>query len=228
MIKCIIIEDQPPAQRILQKYIADTENLVLKMTFSDTISAGKYLKGEQIDLIFLDIHLPFVSGMDFLKSEQFYYKVILTTAYSDYALESYQYNVVDYLLKPFSYQRFTQAVAKFAMHKNPETLSKEHTEDSVIIKSGHELIKINSADIIYIKSDSDYTEIFTAQKAFLCNDSLRQWIEKLNESFCQIHKSYIVNTKCIQKISGNKLFLTNEEVLPIGRMYKKGFMEKIV
>lgn len=228
MITCIIIEDQPPAQRILEKYIADTESLVLKKTFSDVISAEKYLKSEQIDLIFLDIHLPFISGIDFLKSGQFHYKVILTTAYSDYALESYQYNVVDYLLKPFSFQRFTQAIAKFVMHKNPDMLLKEHTEDSVIIKSGHELIKINSSDIVYIKSDSDYTEIFTVQKPFLCSDSLKQWIEKLNENFCQVHKSYIVNTKCIQKISGNKLFLINGIVVPIGRMYKKGFMEKIV
>lgn len=228
MIKCAIIEDQPPAQRILEKYIADTEHLVLKKTFSDVINAEKYLKHESIDLIFLDIHLPFISGIDFLKSEQFNYKVILTTAYSDYALESYQYNVIDYLLKPFSYQRFTQAVSKLTMYRNPETILKEPTSDSVMIKSGHELIKINSADIVYIKSDSDYTEIFTPHKAYLCNDSLRQWIEKLNDTFCQSHKSYIVNTKCIQKISGNKIYLKNEVTLPIGRMYKKGFMEKFL
>lgn len=228
MVNCIIIEDQPPAQRILEKYIADTEHLVLKKTFSDVISAEKYLKNESVNLIFLDIHLPFISGIDFLKSEQFNYKVILTTAYSDYALESYQYNVIDYLLKPFSFQRFTQAISKLMMYRSPEAILKEQTGDSVMIKSGHELIKISSSDIIYIKSDSDYTEIFTTQKTFLCNDSLRQWVEKLNDTFCQIHKSYIVNTECIQKVSGNKLFLTNEIILPIGRMYKKGFMEKFL
>ena len=105
MVNCIIIEDQPPAQLILKKYINDTPNIFLKSTFADAIEAKKYLNNNQIDLIFLDIHLPKMTGIDFLKSMKHHPQVILTTAFSDYALESYQFNVLDYLLKPFSFER---------------------------------------------------------------------------------------------------------------------------
>ncbi len=110
-MNCIIIEDQPPAQRILKKYIQDIGSLHLKATFSDAIQAMEFLKTEAVDLIFLDIHLPKISGIDFLKAMQNPPHVILTTAFPDYALESYEFNVVDYLLKPFSFQRFVKAVA---------------------------------------------------------------------------------------------------------------------
>ncbi len=112
MIRCIIIEDQPPAQRVLKKYIEDMGTLELKATFADALQAMEFLRKESIDLIFLDIHLPKISGMDFLKVAKNAPSVILTTAFSDYALESYEYDVVDYLLKPYSFERFVQAVSK--------------------------------------------------------------------------------------------------------------------
>src|SRR5680860_1918850 len=113
MIRCIIIEDQPPAQRVLQKFIGDMENIDLKATFADALKAMDVLKSEAIDLIFLDIHLPKISGIDFLKTIPDAPHVILTTAFSDHALESYDLNVVDYLLKPFSFDRLVKALHKF-------------------------------------------------------------------------------------------------------------------
>lgn len=228
MLKCIIIEDQPPAQRILQKYIADTNNLSLEHTFSDVITAKVYLSKEAIDLIFLDIHLPKVSGIDFLKSEPNHPQVILTTAFSDYALESYQYHVVDYLLKPFSFERFSQAVSKSMALKRVELQEKDPVEDSYYIKSGYDLIQVKSQNILYIKSDADYTEIVTTNKNYLSTDSLKQWLEKLNDSFCQIHKSYIINTSSVRKVSANKIYLLNDVILPIGRTFKKDFLEKYI
>jgi response regulator of citrate/malate metabolism len=112
MIRCIIIEDQPPAQRVLKKYISDIGNIVLNGTFADALQAMEFLKTSDIDLIFLDIHLPKISGIDFLKMLSTKPYVILTTAFPDYALESYEYDVTDYLLKPFSFERFVQAVSK--------------------------------------------------------------------------------------------------------------------
>lgn len=226
---CIIIEDQPPAQRILQKFIKDVGTLELKGTFADALNAISFLQEQQVDLIFLDIHLPKISGIDFLKTLKNSPKVILTTAFSDYALESYEYNVVDYLLKPFSFQRFVQAVNKSTSTET--VISKEKTEENnnqyFLIKQGYELVKVNIIDILYIKSDIDYTEIVTLQKTYLSTDTLKKWLDKLDLSvFCQIHKSYILNTKYLQKISSNQVYLTNKETIPIGRAYKDLFLER--
>ncbi len=231
MISCIIVEDQPPAQRILQKYISDIGELDLKGTFSDVIRASEFMKKEKIDLIFLDIHLPKMSGIDFLKSVPNHPKVILTTAFSDYALESYQYNVIDYLLKPISFNRFMQAIAKLQAIYGADTLQfalKEEPKnkiETIFIKSGYEHIQILVSDIIAIKSDSDYTEVITAQKNHLTKNSLKYWLEKLdNTYFCQIHKSYLVNVQNLVKVSGNLVYLTTI-TLPLGRAYKKIFIE---
>jgi DNA-binding LytR/AlgR family response regulator len=226
---CIIIEDQPPAQRILQKYIADTESLNLKGTFPDAIKAMAFLNTEKIDLIFLDIHLPKISGIDFLKAVPNHPSVILTTAFSDYALESYEYNVVDYLLKPFSFQRFIQAVSKLSSIQttsNPKltTQNSKELNETIFIKSGYEHIKIIVSDIIFIKSDTDYTEIVTTQKKYLSTNSLKYWLDKLtNKHFYRIHKSYIINTQHLIKISSNLVYLPNITV-PIGRAYKEIFI----
>lgn len=227
---CIIIEDQPPAQRILQRYIADTDSLNLKGTFSDAIKAIKFLNTETIDLIFLDIHLPKISGIDFLKSFPNHPSIILTTAFSDYALESYEYNVVDYLLKPFSFQRFIQAISKLPVPEKHTIASDLTTKDliksieTIFIKSGYEFIKIVVSDIIYLKYDTDYTEIVTAQKTYLSTHSLKYWLVKLEKNnFCRVHKSYIISTRHLIKVSGNVAYLPNVTV-PIGRTYKEVFI----
>lgn len=227
---CIIIEDQPPAQRILQKYITDIGTLDLKATFSDAIKAIAFVQNNEVDLIFLDIHLPKISGMDFLKTLKNPPQIILTTAFSEYALESYEYNVVDYLLKPFSFQRFVQAVSKsnsvINTTGNKELIEHKITSDIFYIKSGYDLIKVDQKEILYIKSDADYCEIVTASKTHLSSDSLKSWLEKLDTDFCQVHKSYIVNTRHLQKISGNQIYVSNEHVIPIGRVFKEDFVKK--
>lgn len=231
---CIIIEDQPPAQRILQKYIADLGSLELMHTFNNALEAIPYLQQNSIDIVFLDIHLPKISGIDFLKTLQNSPNIILTTAFSDYAIESYEYNVVDYLLKPFSFQRFVKAIAK-ANNKTtpqPQEIDKEQLKTPVLqtflIKSGYDLIKIKSDDIMYIHSDSDYTEVATKDKKIISSDSLKQWLEKLTDNFLQTHKSYIVNSNYISKVSGNQVFiLESEQKIPIGRSFKERFIEKI-
>jgi DNA-binding LytR/AlgR family response regulator len=221
-MNCIIIEDQPPAQRILKKYIDDMGSLELKGTFSDTLEAMACLKTTSIDLMFLDIHLPKISGIDFLKSLPHPPHVILTTAFPDYALESYELDVVDYLLKPFSFQRFVKAIAKVP------TDTTTPTRNELFIKSGYEYIKIPISDILYIKSDADYTEIYLDHKKYLSSESLQHWLDYLQSfSFYRIHKSYIVHLPKIEKISGNRVFLPSEHVLPIGRAYKEEFMRLV-
>ena len=234
MIRCIIIEDQPPAQRVLKKYISDADNVELKGTFADALQAMEFLKTSDIDLIFLDIHLPKISGIDFLKMLSQKPHVILTTAFPDYALESYEYDVTDYLLKPFSFERFVQAVSKV----NPSPLGKSDNQKTpvvasqsevIFIKSGYELIKLNVADICFIHSDADYTEVFTKEKKYLSQEPLRYWEETLDSrKFIRTHRSYILSISKIEKIIGNQVLLDEHTRIPIGRAYKENFMQHVL
>ncbi|WP_036196346.1 LytR/AlgR family response regulator transcription factor [Maribacter antarcticus] len=234
MIRCIIIEDQPPAQRVLKKYISDIGNMELGGAFADALQAMEFLKTSDIDLIFLDIHLPKISGIDFLKMLSKKPHVILTTAFPDYALESYEYDVTDYLLKPFSFERFVQAVSKVKITsseklKNLKPIKVSSTSDVIFIKSGYELIKIDVSDIRFIHSDADYTEVFTTEKKHLSQEPLRFWEETLdNRLFIRIHKSYILNISKIEKIIGNQVRLDDHKNLPIGRAYKERFMQQVL
>lgn len=232
-ITCIIIEDQPPAQRVLQKYINDIDNLKLLKVFDNAIMAMEFLKNNSVDLIFLDIHLPKLSGIDFLNILTPKPKVILTTAFPDYALQSYDLDVTDYLLKPFSFQRFLKAVNKVNITDN-KTDSNIQTEadneiqsnDFLFIKSGFDYIKLFINDIAYIKSDGDYTLLVTNSDKHLVSYSLKYWVGKLNSDiFCQVHKSYLVNINYVNKISGNTIYINNFEI-PIGRAFKDSFNEK--
>ncbi|SHJ48809.1 LytR/AlgR family response regulator transcription factor [Pseudozobellia thermophila] len=226
---CIIIEDQPPAQRILKKYIEDMGTLKLQGVFSDAIQAMDCLKTHPVDLMFLDIHLPKISGIDFLKSMAHPPQVILTTAFSEYALESYEFNVVDYLLKPFSFQRFVKAVSK-AVERNRLLLAQSPGgRKEIYIKSGYELVKVVIDNILYISSDADYTEIVTPEKKYLSNEPLRFWEEAFQQPhFYRIHRSHIINTSKIKKLVGNQIYLSDSIVLPIGRAYKEDFVKRIL
>lgn len=231
MIRCIIIEDQPPAQRVLKKYIDDMGTMELKAIFTDALQALDFLKTEYVDLIFLDIHLPKISGIDFLKTLANTPQVILTTAFSEYALESYEYNVVDYLLKPFSFERFVQAVSKMPIPKSEQGNLETNaaSSDVLFIKSGYEHIKIDVADIQYIQSDADYTEIFTMKKKYLSQEPLRHWEKYLDsKKFVRIHKSFILNISKIEKIIGNQVRLDEKTSIPIGRAFKESFMKRII
>jgi DNA-binding LytR/AlgR family response regulator len=228
-MKCIIVEDQQPAQRILKKYIEDIGLLTLVGTFADAIQAMTFLQKESVDLIFLDINLPKLSGISFLKSLSNRPQVIMTTAYTDYALDGYELDVVDYLLKPFSFERFVKAVGKVrrttAVSNEAETQSKkEH-----FIKIGYEHIRIAFDDIIYLAADGDYCEVWLSEKKHLSSEPMKKWLEILDqEDFYRIHKSHVVNIHKIIKLSGNQVHLQGDTVLPIGRTYREDFMVKFL
>ncbi|MGJ5641471.1 LytR/AlgR family response regulator transcription factor [Formosa sp. S-31] len=233
---CIIVEDQPPAQRLLQKYIADLGTLKLLGTFSDALEAMQFLQENHVELIFLDIHLPKLSGLNFLKTLETKPNVILTTAFSEYALESYEYSVVDYLLKPFSFERFVKAVLKVPKKEGSKTAQVpigepdvNRKKGEVFIKSGHEHVRLEIDSIFYIKSDADYTELYLEKTKYLTYDSLRYWADTLKpHSFIRVHKSYVVNLSKIKKISGNLIVLSNDAKIPLGRSYKDDFMDEVL
>lgn len=224
MIKCVIIEDQAPAQRVLETFIQQVDDLELLKTFNNAVSALEYLKTTKADLVFLDIHLPKLSGIDFMKILPDKPQIILTTAFPDYALKSYDFDVADYLLKPFSFDRFCKALDKVRTRMQ-WNLPAQQDEQLILIKNGFDYINIPAKDIVFIKADGDYTKVYCSSEMLLVSYSLKYWLEQLDgRAFCQVHKSYIVNTTHIQRVSGNTILL-NEHSIPIGRVFKQGFLD---
>lgn len=224
-MNCIIIEDQAPAQRVLQKFIQDDGRITLAATFNDALSAQEFLEKTPVDLIFLDIHLPVISGIEFLKKQQTSCAVILTTAFTEYAVQSYEFNVIDYLVKPFSFQRFIAAIDKFYSLRNWTG------QDSFIfIKSGHEHLKVAVNEITHIHSDMDYTEVILIDgKKILSSETLANWEEELvDQQFHRIHKSYLINGAQLEKVTKTQVHLKDGSLLPIGRAYKTRFLNAII
>ena len=216
MKQCIIIEDQIPAQRIIKRYLEKYPNLELKQSFTNAVDARDWLQENKVDLIFLDIHLPRWSGMDFLRNLKEPPAVILTTAFPDYALESYEYRVIDYLLKPIAPERFQKAIQKF-LDQEPDSTSQEF-----MVKTGYDYQRVNTAELRFIKSDMDYTELHLKDRIILSKESLNYWEDSLQENgFIRAHRSYLVNVKHITEMQSAQLRLKNEQLIPIGRAYKE-------
>ncbi len=226
---CLIVEDQPPAQRILKKYLADLGTIELRGTYADALQAADHLRSEAVDVIFLDINLPKLSGLDFIKTIGDPPAIILTTAYSEYALDGFELDVVDYLLKPFSFQRFLKAVNKIPVRQNPSDATTEaEMPNHIFIKLGYEHIRVDLTEIRYFQAGSDYTEVVMANKKHLSTDALRTWLQRLdNRQFVQVHKSYVVNLRWVERVIGNEIFITDRITVPIGRAYKEGFLERL-
>lgn len=232
-MNCLIIEDEKPAQRVLEQFIKNSPGLNLSGVFKSAMEAQTRLNQGGVDLLFLDINLPLISGISLLKSLKNPPLVIITTAYSEYALESFELDVVDYLLKPFSFERFVKATNKaFRLKGVEESTSnkgfQETGSEQVIVNVDKVLYQLNLSDICYIASDKDYVCIYTPQRKYVFLDSLRNWEAKLGDKgFCRVHKSYLVNLGHIAKVEGNTICLDKEE-LPIGRSYRSRFMAAFV
>ncbi|WP_082868135.1 LytR/AlgR family response regulator transcription factor [Tenacibaculum ovolyticum] len=222
---CIIIEDELPAQNIIKNYIRKIPDLELVNTFQTAISANIFLKDNTVDTIFLDINLPDISGLDFIKTIKNPPKIIVTTAYPDYAVSSFELDtIVDYLVKPFSFDRFLKATSKVEKQLNTETSIEK---EIIYINVDKTIHKLYVEDILYLESDRNYVTFFTIDKKLTVIDSLKKWKDTLNvHKFVQIHKSYIINIKQIRKFTGTSLFINNEK-LPIGRTYKKTLLANL-
>lgn len=232
---CIIVEDQLPAQRILQRYIEKLPELQLVESFTDPLKALAFMRKTTISILFLDIHLPSLTGMELLKILPYQPKIILTTAFSEYALDGYEFDVADYLLKPISLDRFIKAVSRVIASLESSSVANVQSiastvstdPDFVFMKSDRMIIKIECQSIRYIKSEDDFTRVFMEGKNHFLSNTLKFWSDILSKNdFVRIHRSYIVNIKCIDKIVGNQVYL-GEERLPIGRSFRDAFMAKI-
>ena len=225
---CIIIEDEIPAQKILKNFLNKLPNIELVATFNAAIAANSFLKDQTVDFVFLDINLPDISGIDFIKTIKNPPAIIITTAYPDYAVSSFELDtIVDYLVKPFSFDRFLKAVNKVKERiEIPEKTPQEQSE-ILFLNVDKTLHKIVLDDILYIESDRNYITVVTTTQKLSYIDSLKNWVEKLPDNqFIQTHKSYIINRKFVDKISGNEIYV-NTNRLPIGRTYKQGLLKKL-
>lgn len=229
MIKnCIVIDDEPIAREIVINYISQIPYLKLVGTCVDAFEAMEILKEKNIELIILDIKMPKLTGLGMLRSLQNPPSVIITSAYPEYALEGFELSVIDYLLKPFSFERFVQATEKAVKKKQEEYLITKKNEDIknyLFVKSDKKLIKINTNEIQYIEAYGNYINIYINQDKIISKQTLSQFESQLSmNKFIRIHKSYIVSLSFINYLEGNHISV-NKKLLPIGKMYRVNLMK---
>lgn len=223
-MRCVIIDDEPAARSVLEQYIADTPELELTESCKNALEARKVVKEKEVDLLFLDVNMPRLSGIEFLKTLNNAPQVILTTAYSEYALEGYELDVVDYLLKPFSFERFLKAVDK-AWDK---TEASQAADQVITIKADGKLYRVGVNEIMFAESQGDYITVHTKEKKLTFNQTLKDFYSQLPESlFSRVHKSYVVALPKIEYLEGNLIKLGNHS-LPVGKAYKEAFLEKYI
>ena len=231
-VRCLIVEDEPLARNLLAEYVKKVSNLELVETCSSPLQALEVLRNNAIDLMFLDIQMPEITGITLLKTLQKKPLVILTTAYSEYALESYELDVVDYLLKPITFDRFLRAVDK-ASHRlsapaaGPETTASEPERSFVFVKDGTKLVKVNFDDILYVEGLKDYVTIVTKAQKIVSLQRLKTLEAQLPaDKFIRVHHSYIIALKAIDSIHRGEVRI-GAHVIPVSESYKTTFKEFI-
>lgn len=232
-LKCLIIDDEPLARKGLKEYIADVDFLELAGEFDSPLKATDALARQQIHLLFLDIHMPRISGIAFLRTLQHPPLVILTTAYPQYALEGFDLSVLDYLLKPISFDRFFKAVLKAKEHyehRRPAAAgsSPEAKDDYIFIKSDNKLVKLAYSEIVYVEALQNYVAIHTAEKKYISYLTFKSIEESLPaDQFIKVHKSYLVSISKISSIEGNEIIAGGQHI-PISRNLKDEVMERLL
>jgi DNA-binding LytR/AlgR family response regulator len=225
-IKCIITDDEPLARKGLQGYIDKIDFLELVGVCEDAVQLNSLLKQQQADLLFLDIEMPYVTGIDFLKNTPQAPKVIFTTAYEQYAIKGYELDVLDYLLKPISFDRFLKAANKAYDYFAGSSINQGNY---LFIKTDNKLEKVNLNELLFVEAMENYVALYTPDKKLITHSTLKALQEKLPANqFIQPHKSYLVNMQYIQSIEANILHVGGKYQIPISKYQKEDIMEKIV
>ena len=233
---CIIVEDEPLARNLLTAYISKVPKIQLIQTFSNAIDALDYLRDNQVDILFSDIQMPEVTGITLLKLLQKKPLIILTTAYSEYALEGYELEVFDYLVKPISFERFLKSIEKGIArldNSHPEVAeikevqSGTNAPDYIFVKDGTKLIKINLSEILYIEGLKDYVCIYTTGRKIVSLQTMKSLESTLpKDRFIRIHNSYIIAFEAINEIEKDRVII-GKSTIPVSDTYKKAFRDLI-
>ena len=220
-LKCIAIDDEPPALILLREYISKTPSLELVQTFEDAITGGEFLRRHPVDLLFIDIDMPDISGLDLVRSLKERPMIIFTTAHKKYAIEGFELDAVDYLLKPISYERFSKAVSKAVEYSNYKSKKPGDETENLFVYSEYRVLKIPIDQIEYIESLEDYIKIHIVNsKPVLTLMTLKGVLEKLPSSrFSRIHRSYIIANEKVKSIQNRKVMLASSVELPVSESY---------
>lgn len=225
MYKCIVVDDEELARRLIKRHLSELEDFELVASCESAIEALKIIKEESIDLMFLDIEMPLLKGTDFLKNLNQKPKVIFTTAYREYALEGFELNVVDYLLKPINFTRFLKAIDKFLESTNK--VIESSVSKYIYIQSNKKNIKIVLDDVLYIESLKEYVQIHFKNRKVIFKGGITAFEQKLDHHFVRVHRSYIVNINKITAYTKSDIEIERIEI-PIGDSYKDRVLTKIV
>ncbi len=225
-VRCIVVDDEPLAIDLLTSYIAKVSDLQLIAACDDALQAFDILQKEHIDLVFLDIQMPKLTGIELLKSLSQPPKVVFTTAYRTYAVESYELEVLDYLLKPITFDRFLKAVQKYYRHNNDSKITTKKKQ-TIVVRHNKRMVQIAFNDILYIESMRDYVHIHTRKETLIVKDTLRCFEDELPpDQFVKIHRSFIVAKEKITSFTSLKVEVDNHS-LPVSRRYREQFFEAI-
>lgn len=226
MIKAIAIDDEMPALKVLENFCSRTEQIQLEKVFNKPVEALKHLRKFPVDLLFLDINMPSVTGIELYKAIEQKTMVIFTTAYSEYAVEGFNLNALDYLLKPFTLERFMQAMQKAVDYYSIQHVIEKKEQTYLLVRADYSLIKINTADILFIEGLDDYLKIHLLnQKPVVARMTMKAMQLKLSpKEFFRIHRSYIIAIKHVQQVKHRTLTLAGEEI-PIGASYEEAFLD---
>ena len=244
MIRCLAIDDEPLALQQIVAYIGKVPFLELAAQCQSALEARQFLEQDTVDAIFCDINMPDMDGMDFIKSLTVPPLVVFTTAYSEYAVEGFRVNAVDYLLKPFGLQEFQRAANRLKERLTPSPLSPHPSaispqtsslspqtsalkDDTIFLKTEYRIVKVNISDIRYVEAMSEYLKVYLQGEAkpIVTLLSMKKMEERLPDNFMRIHRSYIVNLNMIQEVNKNRVIMDADTYLPIGDMYKDTFQQ---
>lgn len=221
-MRCIVIDDEPYALDLMKGYVVKTEGLELVASFSSPLKARTFIMENYVDLIFLDINMPEISGIEFLDSLNIRPLVIFTTAHKDYGAMSYEYDAVDYLLKPIKYERFLKAVAKIKEQTKSENHSqKKDSKEVVILKSGTKSYRLSIEEILYAEASGNYVIVYTKFDKIMCQYSMKDFLSLLPaDSIVRIHKSFAVSVDKIEIVESDRVTVA-KKVLPVGLTYRQ-------
>ena len=231
ILSCVIVDDEPMARKLLQEYIEETDFLKLVGVAENPLKAIELLSNTEVDLIFLDINMPKMNGMAFLRSSVTLPMVIMTTAYGQYALEGFEMAVIDYLVKPFSIERFIKAAQKaleLKALKQKNAIPEKARPDYFYVKCDGKFERVVYNELLYIEGMTNYVTLYTTDKKLIVYLTIKGVLEKLPaDIFMQVHKSYIVNTRCITTIEGHTLHLGNKKIT-MGANYADELMKQVL
>lgn len=230
-MKCLLVDDEPLALDILESYIKRMPDLELIGKCSNALEASEFLKNNKIDLMFLDIQMPEITGLEFVRSLTNPPLIVFSTAYSDFAVEGFELNAIDYLLKPVAFERFAKTVERakeyMALKKNESVEAPDLENDYIFIKSNQKQIKLSYDQILYVEAFADYVKLYTNEKRYVTLQTMKNMEQKLpKDKFIRVHRSFIVGMKYITTFNSSELEIGAVKI-PVGKNYKDEFLAKL-